>query len=741
MRKHTMLNKKEILMKTTRFQVPVFQRSGLIATLLISLATPAFASAPYTWNNDIPTKVPTAQNDNGKTVLFDVSHGGVEGNADWVIDGAFSDFADALVNTGYTVSEYRGVDYNQDGAIRFYDDRTSNSPINEAVIVYDAIKHADVFVLAETNRPFTIQEQAALKQFIDDGKGIFFVADHYDADRNLNTWDATEVFNGYNRSDLAKYNLQGEYGDWRNPKNAYQGWLVENFGIRFRFNGIDYKPGVSGIVPPAQSEGITQGVTPVLMAGGATLAIVDDTRAKGLVYFSESDTPTKWRHAKDRGLYFGGMKEGPYVAIAKSGAGKAAFIGDSSPIEDATPKYRRQDNGRVKKTYPGWTDSGNAAQLSINLINWLATPESYTHFDDQNGHSRGILTPEPMAIDEYSDPNNGQPWGTPVDGFLPWNTDTYKNNAFNAPFGDSVNPTPEPDPTYPDHVSVTQALAAPMGSQLIVKGVVTQAVNGIYGLLLSDEASNQATINVKLEASQRGVFNPELNPEIINRTIIVTATRDNYMGEAGLRYVSDIQLAPTALSVSQALNTAEGEIITLSGRVKSALNGIYALVLEDNNTPSATLNIKLESHQRATFSPELNPSILSQQLVVTGMRSQYMSQPGIREVSEIALTSISGAEPSQGLSVSEALMQENDTPLMVEGVIIGAINQQYALVLADSQNQTETMYIKLEASQRTQFSPLLNPHLVGKTLRVNGVKRDYMSHPGMRNVNQLTLLD
>ena len=100
-----------------------------LLTLAVTLAgcNTAYA-AEYEWNNSAPIKTPTASNNNGKRVLFDVSHGGTEGNADWVIDGGFSDFADALVAEGYTVEEYRGIDLNANGKIEFVDDY--NIPAN-----------------------------------------------------------------------------------------------------------------------------------------------------------------------------------------------------------------------------------------------------------------------------------------------------------------------------------------------------------------------------------------------------------------------------------------------------------------------------------------------------------------------------------------------------------------------------------------------------------------------------------
>ncbi|MCW8126567.1 hypothetical protein [Microbulbifer halophilus] len=609
----------------------------VLTTLLLSGLAQA---APYEWNYPAPALTPGA-NDNGKVVLFDVSHGGTEGNADWVIDGAFSDFADDLVAAGYTVEEYRGLDKNGDGVIQFVDDYTNpgtaNSNANEAVITHAAISHADVLVLAESNRPFTQVEQQALEDFVADGKGIFFIADHYNADRNLNSWDSTEVFNGYNRSTLLQFNVGGSYGDLRNPGSA-SGWLAGEFGIRFRFNAIDWHSGVSGIEPSSQVEGLTDGVGPVLMAGGATLAITDPNRAKGLVYFSGSDNPDPWTHAVDSGLYFGGSDEGPYVAIAKSGPGKAAFIGDSSPIEDASPKYKRQDNGNSKSTYPGWTDAGNAAQLSLNLIDWLATPESYTHFDS-SAHPAGTATPNPMASVEQDDPDNGQPWSSPSNGYNPWDASTFDYGAYGAADGPAGS-----GGGGGETLSVSEALALSNGTQVTVEGEITQAINGEYALEIEDPASG-STLYVKLESQYRAEFSPQNNPAVIGETLNVSGTRDSYMSQPSIEYVTDMQLvsggggsgscgSTGAVSVGTAYASDQGTALTVVGEVIGGINDPYALELGDLNS-GTTIYVKLESGQRAQFSPANNPSIVGETLEVEGVRDLYMNYPSLESVSSL----------------------------------------------------------------------------------------------------------
>lgn len=446
------------------------------------------ATSNYSWNNSIPEKYPTPGTSNGKLVLFDNSHGETSGQADWVLDGGFSDFADDLASHGYTIKEYRGIDKNGDGIIRYYDDRqAANVSNNEEVITYDAIKDADVFVMAEANRPFTIAEQDALKQFVDSGKGIYFVADHYNSDRNMNTWDSTETYNGYNRSTNDSYNIGGAYGDLRNPQDSTKGWLAQTFGLRFRFNAINLTSGFSGIKSVKDSEGITQEVKPILMAAGSTLSIVDGSKAKGIVYLSSTDKPTKWGSSADKGLYFGGEAEGPYVAISKPSRGKAAFIGDSSPIEDSSAKYMHEGTGKTKSNHEGYKSIGNAATLSVNIINWLANSEAYVGFDGVN-HTKGIATPTPMA-DIEKNQTQAEPWATPT--YNPWDTDTYAYNSYNAPQGPNNSSTVSVTGVSLDNTSATINIGA--SKTLIAIVAPTNATN--KGVTWSSSNTNVATIS------------------------------------------------------------------------------------------------------------------------------------------------------------------------------------------------------------------------------------------------------
>ncbi|WP_397379386.1 lamin tail domain-containing protein [Paenibacillus sp. YYML68] len=371
----------------------------------ILLPVPSYAEGPQ----DPAPVIQPVGTPNGKKVLFDNTHGQTAGAADWVIDGAFSDFANALANNGYYVKELR-----------------KTTPITTADLA-----GYDVFVLPEANIPYKTSEQAALVQYVQGGGSLFFVSDHYNADRNKNRWDSSEAFNGYRRgawSDPGKGMSTEERNSAAMQDVVSSDWLATNFGIRFRYNALG-DVNATQVVTPSQAFGITSGVSSVAMHAGSTLAVIDPQKAKGIVYLPS--TSAKWGPAVDQGVYAGGgVPEGPYVAVSKLGAGKAGFIGDSSPVEDITPKYTREETGSSKKTYDGFKEQ-NDAILLVNMVNWLATKESYTNFSQVPGLTLDQPTPLlAMETPQTSTEPQAEPWSAPAAGYKWWDRSTFKPGSY-----------------------------------------------------------------------------------------------------------------------------------------------------------------------------------------------------------------------------------------------------------------------------------------------------------------------
>lgn len=346
---------------------------------------------------------------NGKKVLFDNTHGQTAGAADWVIDGAFSDFANELAASGYYVKELRKA-----GPIELAD-----------------LQDYDVLVIPEASIPFQASEQEALLQYTAKGGSIFFIADHYNADRNKNRWDASEIFNGYRRgawTDPAKGMSDEERKSAAMKNVASSDWLAANFGVRFRYNATGDAT-ATDFAAPEQAFGITSGVASVAVHGGSTLAITDPQKAKGIVYLPANSE--KWPYAADQGVYAeGGRNEGAFVAVSKAGAGKAGFIGDSSLFEDNTPKYFSEETGAVKTTFNGFHELNNSTLL-INMINWLSTPESYVSLHEVNGLA--LDEPTPLLASEApeaSTETQGEPWAASAEEYKWWDPTTFKSGSY-----------------------------------------------------------------------------------------------------------------------------------------------------------------------------------------------------------------------------------------------------------------------------------------------------------------------
>lgn len=115
----------------------------------------------------------------GASVLFDHTKSEDAGNADWIITGAYSDWADDLRALGYTVEEL------SPGEAITYGDPSNPKDLS----------HYDVFILPEPQNPFTEQEKNAILQFIQNGGALIYIADHKSSDRDSDGWDSWNIWN------------------------------------------------------------------------------------------------------------------------------------------------------------------------------------------------------------------------------------------------------------------------------------------------------------------------------------------------------------------------------------------------------------------------------------------------------------------------------------------------------------------------------------------------------------------
>ncbi|MFD0618725.1 DUF6359 domain-containing protein [Paenibacillus sp. GCM10027629] len=472
---------------------------------------------PGSENIGIPTTLPDGT---GKKVLFDQSHAQTAGASDWVIDGAFSDFADGLKAAGFQVDALeRTIPY-------------SSQAYDTPTITLSKLKAYNVFVIGEANIPFKSSEQEAMLQYVKEGGSIFFISDHYNADRNLNRWDSSEVMNGYRRG--AYNNPSKGMAAAEVASGAMQGvtstdWLGQNFGVRFRYNALgDFTK--TDTVKYDQSFGITAGVNDVEMHAGSTMVVLDPTRVKGLVYIPK--TTSGWNNAVEKsdpanfpngGVYKGGgVDEGPFAAIAKLQKGKAAFIGDSSPVEDVTPRYVREDNGSKKTTYDGFKSEGQNNVFLVQTVKWLAVQEDYTTFEN-----KGITldSTTPLLASGLENPATSveiagtEPWGNPAAGYKWYDPATYKPGSYGTGKG-------TPEVPIPDLTTIGEARKVSDNTYVTVQGIVTSepGIFGGSGFYMQDGTAGiyiypsqptgfHAGDKVKITA-QKTVFNTEI--ELIN---------------------------------------------------------------------------------------------------------------------------------------------------------------------------------------------------------------------------------
>lgn len=157
-------------------------------------------------------------------VLFDASKAQMAGNADWVIDadvhnlgpngngimtpGLGNDANPQAVPTPSAGGITAGTAENYwKGAISAWGVELVKLGMAVETLPYDGqitfgnvnnaqdLSNYGVFIVCEPNIPFTPAETVAILDFVQAGGGLFMVSNHINSDRNLDGWDAPQIWN------------------------------------------------------------------------------------------------------------------------------------------------------------------------------------------------------------------------------------------------------------------------------------------------------------------------------------------------------------------------------------------------------------------------------------------------------------------------------------------------------------------------------------------------------------------
>ncbi|MET9437169.1 hydrolase [Streptomyces sp. NPDC006551] len=298
--------------------------------LLAATVTPLAPAIPAAAS----TAAPAAETP--KRVLFDNSKAETAGNADWIIGTGQPDpltqDATPTAETDWTgaVSAW-GVALQRTGRYALKTLPPGNSITYGTTSPLD-LRNFDTFVLPEPNTLLSTSEKTALMRFVQDGGGLFLVADHTGADRNNDGYDAVEIIN----------DLMANNGvDNTDPF----GFTVDTGTVQ-----TDNPRAVADTTDPVLNGSFGK-VTGSIIRSGTTVTLkpAANPSVKGLVY---------------RTGYSGNT--GAFFATSTFGSGRVAVWGDSSPIDDGTGQSGN-------KLYDGWNDTaGTNAPLALNATDWLS---------------------------------------------------------------------------------------------------------------------------------------------------------------------------------------------------------------------------------------------------------------------------------------------------------------------------------------------------------------------------------
>jgi len=283
-----------------------------------------------------------------KTILFDAAHAQVAGNADWTLDEDTCGIAQRIPTpdqSGITAStpetfwsgahSAMGVDLVKKGFHVESLPKGARISFNDSTNPQD-LKNYDIFVIPEPNVRFTAAEISAIRDFVQNGGGLFMIADHAGADRNNDGVDAAGVFNDL-MGDPSVFGIT--FVDKKTDKTF--GWFDDHPDANYTADATSpiVFTGPFGKPQPGRGLGLF-GASAMTISGAA----------KGHIWRTTST------HDTSTGVTF---------ATSTFGSGRVAAVGDSSTSEDAT-------NGCHHNTFLGYNDPKFDNGLIIaNAIAWL----------------------------------------------------------------------------------------------------------------------------------------------------------------------------------------------------------------------------------------------------------------------------------------------------------------------------------------------------------------------------------
>ncbi len=284
-----------------------------------------------------------------KTILFDAAHAQTAGNADWTLDEDSCGIAQRFPTpdqsgiTSATAETYwngahsaMGVDLVKKGF------HVESLPVGARISYGDGtnvqdLSHYNIFVMPEPNIALTSTEITAIRNFVQNGGGLFMISDHAGADRNNDGIDAAGVFNAL----MGSPSIFGiTYND--NSSDTTFGWFDDH-------PDVNYTTDTSSPIVWTGAFGVPSSTKGLGLFGSSSMTL--SGVAKGHVWKTTSthDTST-----------------GVTYATSTYGSGRIAAIADSSVTEDAT-------NNCGHSTFLGYNDpSYDNGLLVANGIAWLA---------------------------------------------------------------------------------------------------------------------------------------------------------------------------------------------------------------------------------------------------------------------------------------------------------------------------------------------------------------------------------